>query len=436
MAEGSSSLSVLPKMEEAVNNLYDFRDHYFERNSLDRAIHKAKELEEELRKTIKLLGEHQVETPDRAVFFFLKGKALNVLPEFSNEALESLSRAVKLDPKMVEAWNQLGECYWKKKDVETARNCFNGALNHKKNKYSLRNLSMVLRQIGKTDEERNRAIQQSIEYAKEAIELDIKDGTSWFIMGNAYLAVFFAGSQNPAILKQCLSAYSQAEKDPVANCNPDLHFNRATLYKYQEEYEEALVDYARASALDPTWTEPKEKMEQLVIYLSKIQDLVEKKGKLKPKRLQQLLGAFKPSDLGPYGGGIFQSAKGDKVTLVPVKLDQLDKGLNKEKVILGKVVCNIMLDEPIPFTFALIDSEGTCFAVNIFNIAQGQGVIIGDSVAIPEPFVMYHEFHASDKVIKFPSIRVETPVVMVVNGKKWGLDKQAPTVLSVSAKCE
>ena len=30
---------------------------------------------------------------------------------------------------------------------------------------------------------------------------------------------------------------------------------------------------------------------------------------------------------------------------------------------------------------------GTCVAVTLYNIAQGQGVIIGDSVAIPEPYV-------------------------------------------------
>ena len=59
-----------------------------------------------------------------------RGRALNVMPEFSSEALECLSKAVKLDPKLVEAWNQLGECYWKNKDIEAARNCFNGALNH------------------------------------------------------------------------------------------------------------------------------------------------------------------------------------------------------------------------------------------------------------------------------------------------------------------
>ena len=61
---------------------------------------------------------------------FLRGKALNVLPQYDPMAQDALSKAVKMNPKLVEAWNCLGECYWKNRQVEAARNCFVGALNH------------------------------------------------------------------------------------------------------------------------------------------------------------------------------------------------------------------------------------------------------------------------------------------------------------------
>ena len=67
---------------------------------------------------------------DKAVFNMLRGKILNVLPTHSPESEEALSKAVKLDPKLVEAWNQLGESYWKFGNVASAKNCFTGALNH------------------------------------------------------------------------------------------------------------------------------------------------------------------------------------------------------------------------------------------------------------------------------------------------------------------
>ena len=60
----------------------------------------------------------------------LQGKALNVLSTYSAQAEELLSKAVKLDPRLVEAWIQLGEVYWKNHKVEDAKNCFQGALQH------------------------------------------------------------------------------------------------------------------------------------------------------------------------------------------------------------------------------------------------------------------------------------------------------------------
>lgn len=49
-------------------------------------------------------------------------------PDFSAAAEECLSRAVKLQPGLVEGWNTLGEQYWKKGDLIGAKNCFTGAL--------------------------------------------------------------------------------------------------------------------------------------------------------------------------------------------------------------------------------------------------------------------------------------------------------------------
>lgn len=49
-------------------------------------------------------------------------------PQFSQAAEENLSKAVKLEPGLVEAWNTLGEQYWKKGDLIAAKTCFTGAL--------------------------------------------------------------------------------------------------------------------------------------------------------------------------------------------------------------------------------------------------------------------------------------------------------------------
>lgn len=66
---------------------------------------------------------------NRAKYYYLKGRSLNILSNYSKECEELLSKAVKLDPQMIDAWNELGETYWKNDNINEAENCFNGALN-------------------------------------------------------------------------------------------------------------------------------------------------------------------------------------------------------------------------------------------------------------------------------------------------------------------
>lgn len=68
-----------------------------------------------------------------AKYYYLKGRALNVAPRYSKEAEDLLSKAIKLDPKLVEAWNELGESYWKDNKITEAVNCFKGALKQVRN---------------------------------------------------------------------------------------------------------------------------------------------------------------------------------------------------------------------------------------------------------------------------------------------------------------
>ena len=72
------------------------------------------------------------------------------------------------------------------------------------------------------------------------------------------------------------------------------------------------------------------------------------KGKIKPKRLQSMIEGLKTSDLGPYGGGTYTSPKGKSVDLTRCKFSELKPEVNHNKVILGKVVCTIATNEPVP----------------------------------------------------------------------------------------
>lgn len=64
----------------------------------------------------------------------LKAKALNVLPDYNPEVQEILTKLVKFHPKLVEAWNELGTCFWKKGDIKAAKSCFENATKEVKKK--------------------------------------------------------------------------------------------------------------------------------------------------------------------------------------------------------------------------------------------------------------------------------------------------------------
>lgn len=84
----------------------------------------------------------------KADILYLRGKCMDYLPEYSKQAEENLSKSIKLMPTKKEAWDALAHVYWKKRDIEQAKKCFEGSLElDQDNKTALNNLSMVFRML-------------------------------------------------------------------------------------------------------------------------------------------------------------------------------------------------------------------------------------------------------------------------------------------------
>lgn len=114
---------------------------------------------------------------------YLRGKCMDFLPEYSKISEENLSKSIKLMPTKSEAWDALGHVYWKKRDLEQSKKCFEGSLEQdENNKEALRNLSMVYRGLTHDSkgeeidtEERMKNYSHSIKLATKAIALDMND---------------------------------------------------------------------------------------------------------------------------------------------------------------------------------------------------------------------------------------------------------------------
>ncbi|XP_034020516.1 tetratricopeptide repeat protein 5-like [Thalassophryne amazonica] len=422
----------LETIKELVDELYKFRDCYFETHSVTDAKRKRSDVTEKMKQTLLKLEEKEERMKRQAEFLLQKGRCLNVASEFSTVAEECLSRAVKLQPDLIEGWNTLGEQYWKKGDLIAAKNCFTGALQQSKNKVSLCNLSMVLRQLPPADgDTKGKLVQESMDLAQQAVQLDETDGRSWFILGNAYLLLFFNSGQNPQLSQKAIATYAQSEEvDKVASSYPELHYNRASLFQYEEMFNLALAGYSRAFALDPEWEEAATKEQQLLDYLGKVTELIQNKGKVKARRLRTMLSNLNTSALGPCLSPEFRSPSGRVGSLEPRTLSSLKHGVNVGVAALGKVVFSLASEGRLSFTFGMVDSEETCLVVMVYNMADSWGVLIGDTVVVPEPQVKRHSVTHRDQTFDFRSIRVDSPLLLIVNGKHQNLRSQSAATVS------
>ncbi|XP_074023187.1 tetratricopeptide repeat protein 5, partial [Numenius arquata] len=219
-------------------------------------------------------------------------------------------------------------------------------------------LSMALRAGGAG----GAALSESLTHAEAAVRCDPRDGRSWYVLGNAYVSLFFAGGQSPDAARRALGAYAQAERvDPEAANNPDLHLNRATLLQYQERWGGALEGLSRASALAPGWAEPRRRHAHLLAFLGRLCALLANQGKVRGKRRRGLSGPLPPSLLGPLGGGGAEGGgRGGRggegpvplppppPPLRPSPLSALRPGPNPHRVLLGRVLFSLAPEEGVP----------------------------------------------------------------------------------------
>nr|CAB3451831.1 unnamed protein product [Digitaria exilis] len=270
--EGKESRTALERAADAADELYRLRDTFFPRDPAEKAAALRAGADAALALLDAIPPEERKSPQQRGVFEFLRGKILDVFPDYHKEAEDHLSKAVKLNPSLVDAWLCLGNCIWKKGDLSAAKNCFSLALSKGSDKKILCQLSMLERSMAQGSEDQELLVEESINHAKEAVVLDIKDGNSWYNMGNAYLTSFFVGGAwDHTKLHHSVKAYQNAEKDKTMSLNPDLYYNCATADKYLENYERALRGFEAAALKDPGLGADTE-VEKIISLLDKLEN--------------------------------------------------------------------------------------------------------------------------------------------------------------------
>ncbi|XP_047079151.1 tetratricopeptide repeat protein 5-like [Lolium rigidum] len=149
-AEGADA--GLERTADAVEELYRLRDTFFPRDPAEKPATLRARADAALAVLDSLPPEQRKSPQQRAVCEFLRGKILDVFPEYNKEAEDHLSKAVKLNPSLVDAWLCLGNCIWKKGDLASAKNCFVLALDKGADKKILCQLSMLERSMAQGED--------------------------------------------------------------------------------------------------------------------------------------------------------------------------------------------------------------------------------------------------------------------------------------------
>eukprot|EP00300_Choanocystis_sp_HF-7_P028758 c34689_g1_i1.p1 GENE.c34689_g1_i1~~c34689_g1_i1.p1 ORF type:complete len:428 (+),score=42.87 c34689_g1_i1:3-1286(+) len=359
-------------------------------------------------------------SPDaRGMSLFLRGKTLNVTDDYSAPAEDALSKAAKLRPTDAAVWNALGEAYWKKPDLAHSRECFETGLSIATTSEGLRCLSMVLRMLPGDFATRRVNIERSLELARQAVSIAIDDGMSWYTLGNARLTVFFVLSQSVSDLEAALTAYKMAE-ERGASSNPDLHFNRANVYLYLEDYSRALAEYSAAVAIDPTWRAPADAIDGIARCVRRATELIASSCGLKTKKLNDTLAELTTAT------SVLSRSR--------VSLSALMMGPNPGAVLVCKVLGEVVRGSDIPQTVIAADADGTCFGVSCYNMRK-HGIVIGNELWIPDPFLFAVSVTLPGETapVGYSSIRVDNPSLIAINGV-CSRDIYARTDLVVTAQ--
>ena len=175
---GAENASVEQKSAEIIKELGALDRTYFGKD-------RVKVIRTKLDEGVALLDTKPIDLvqnkKEKAELLYLKGKVLDFLPEYTKQSEDLLSKSLKLMPTKKEAWDALGNVYWKKRDLDAAKKCFESSLEQDENDLEcLRNLSMVCRQCQTTDEQERKAnFARSIQLANKAIQKNMRDSMSW-----------------------------------------------------------------------------------------------------------------------------------------------------------------------------------------------------------------------------------------------------------------
>uniref|UniRef100_A0A8R1DP98 Tetratricopeptide repeat protein 5 OB fold domain-containing protein n=1 Tax=Caenorhabditis japonica TaxID=281687 RepID=A0A8R1DP98_CAEJA len=328
----------------------------------------------------------------KALLLLEAGKLYNIVDDYQEIAETFLSKSVKMNPKSADGWHELGKCVMKRQDVEFAQSCFRIALGIERSAEILTSLAISVRlaalkvpEPGQTD-----LRTQAMDLLIEARRLDNSYGPAHCAFATGLFYCFFdAPKAELHFLDKVIENYQKAVECELSRTDPQVYINMATCLRFMEKYEEALSNIQKAVEYDSrNELKTLEMLNSCSNYLLKFSEAIQKKGKVKAKRLAEMVQSL-------------QKQQADDFHL--------------------KIIGTVAHDEPIPVALVGVDSAGEVYGITIYNCLPDFGFVIGDTISVPSPvFRQIENFQVpSDPPVTIESIRwirVATPTQIKKNG--------------------
>jgi Tetratricopeptide repeat len=222
-------------------------------------------------------------------------------------------------------------------------------------------------------------LRESLARAKAAVALCVTDPESWYNLGNAHVAHFFSVTHSMSDLEKALQAYARAEANG-GEANPDLYFNRAKVYQYQQDYSAAARCYRAAAELDPQLpaADAARDLERAAVRSA---ELVARKGQVKPKRLAQ------------HAAQLAASSSSSSLPRLPAGLEykplsELSEGANAGAALVLKAIMPGGGNSP-PEQVLAIDAAGVCVMLSLYQVGRAACEKLGpkDTLVVTAPYV-------------------------------------------------
>ena len=300
---------------------------------------------------------------------------------------------------------------WKKPDIEKAIKYFKDALNlDPKNKTSLRSLSMIIRtkQVN-SNEEKQTIAKESLDYAKKAISLDLKDSLSWYVYGNAYFYKAFIDKTQYNDLRFALSAYNKSQEKKSKYKNPDLYYNRGVVHAYLENYENAYQDFSEANNIDET-LKSNDLCVNIINTVQSTCKLIKNQCGLKPKKLAQIVSTI-PCNLK------------DDIKYSIIHTSELKEEINTGKLITGKIISSIKSCFEVPISIVCVDYSGEFVCISLYNISKEflESIsYMNSTFVVLDPvmkIIRMKSIEGDNKIYEYPCIQVSDLSNLLVDGK-------------------